>query len=170
MKLAVMGYSGAGKSTLARELGRRYGCPVLHLDQVNFLPGWAERDRDEARALVEDFLDRHDSWVIDGSYPSLCQQRRLEEADWVLFLDYDRWTCLFHVLKRQVRYRGAVRPDMAEGCPERMDGEFLRWLLWEGRTARRRRQHRDALAPYGEKTVIVKNRRQLDRCLEELPC
>ena len=125
---------------------------------------------DAVRALVEEFLDRHDSWVIDGSYPSLCQQRRLEEADRVLFLDYNRWTCLFHVLKRQVRYRGAVRPDMAEGCPERIDGEFLRWLLWEGRTARRRRQHRDALAPYGEKTVIVKNRRQLDRCLEELPC
>ena len=42
MKLAVMGYSGAGKSTLAQELGRRYGCPVLHLDQVHFLPGWEE--------------------------------------------------------------------------------------------------------------------------------
>ena len=36
MKLLVMGYSGAGKSTLARALGEQYGCPVLHLDTVQF--------------------------------------------------------------------------------------------------------------------------------------
>ena len=57
MKIAVIGYSGAGKSTLARELGRRYGCPVLHLDQVQFTAGWAERDRGEALAMVEKFME-----------------------------------------------------------------------------------------------------------------
>lgn len=45
MKIAVTGYSGAGKSTLARTLGERLGCPVLHLDTVQFTPGWVERDR-----------------------------------------------------------------------------------------------------------------------------
>lgn len=45
MKIAVMGYSGAGKSTLSRELGKRYGCPVLYLDQVQFEAGWIERDQ-----------------------------------------------------------------------------------------------------------------------------
>ena len=43
MKIAVTGYSGAGKSTLARTLGERLGCPVLHLDTVQFTPGWVER-------------------------------------------------------------------------------------------------------------------------------
>ena len=170
MKIAVMGHSGAGKSTLARELDRRYGCPVLHLDQVQFLPGWEERDREEACALVEDFLDRHDSWVIDGSYPSLCQQRRLREADQVLFLDYGRWTCLFRALGRLWRYRGRARPDMAEGCPERIDGAFLRWLLWEGRTVQRRQRHRQALAQCGGRAIVIKDQRQLDRYLEGTPC
>ncbi len=40
MKIAVLGYSGSGKSTLARRLGEYFQVPVLHLDVVNFLPGW----------------------------------------------------------------------------------------------------------------------------------
>lgn len=83
MKIAVLGYSGAGKSTLSRELGKRYGCPVLHLDQVQFEAGWIERDRGEALSQVEQFMSQ-ESWVIDGNYSAFLQERRLEEADCVI--------------------------------------------------------------------------------------
>ena len=66
MRIAIIGYSGAGKSTLARTLGERYGIPVLFLDTVQFTANWAERDRGEARAMVEAFMARPD-WVIDGN-------------------------------------------------------------------------------------------------------
>ena len=49
MKIAVIGYSGAGKSTLAKKLGKLFRCPVLHLDRIQFEPGWKERDRGEAK-------------------------------------------------------------------------------------------------------------------------
>ena len=39
-KIAVIGYSGAGKSTLASALGRKWGVDVLHIDCIQFLPGW----------------------------------------------------------------------------------------------------------------------------------
>ena len=48
MKIAVIGYSGSGKSTTADILGQKLNRPVLHLDRVNFLPGWQERDRRES--------------------------------------------------------------------------------------------------------------------------
>ena len=43
MKIAILGTSGSGKSTLAKRLGETYGLPVLHMDTVQFLPGWVER-------------------------------------------------------------------------------------------------------------------------------
>jgi adenylate kinase family enzyme len=33
-RVAILGTAGAGKSSLARELGRRTGLPVVHLDDV----------------------------------------------------------------------------------------------------------------------------------------
>ena len=80
MKVAVIGYSGSGKSTLAKKLGRIYQCPVLHLDRINFEPGWRERDPEDARRTVSGFLDENgeNGWIIDGNYSGLCQERRLK--------------------------------------------------------------------------------------------
>ena len=87
MKIAILGTSGSGKSTLAQKLGAAYNAPVLHLDAVHFLPGWVERPQEEMQALVQQFMDTHDSWVIDGHYSNVCYDRRLEEADQIIVLD-----------------------------------------------------------------------------------
>ena len=113
MKIAVLGYAGSGKSTLARALGDYYGLPVLHLDTVMFLPGWRERPQEEQLALVRDFMDRHEGWVIDGNYSNLLQPRRLAEADLVVMLLFGRLSSLARVTKRYRRFRGQSRPDMA---------------------------------------------------------
>jgi adenylate kinase family enzyme len=46
----------------------------------------------------------------------------------VIFLDLPRTLCLRRVLKRVVTYRRGGRPDMAEGCRERLDLKFMRWV------------------------------------------
>ncbi len=167
MKIAVMGYSGAGKSTLARALGKVYGCPVLHLDTVQFTPGWAERDREEARALVAAFMEQG-SWVIDGNYHGFYQDRRLAEADRIIFLNFSRFTCLRQAVRRYLTWHGKTREDMADGCLEKMDAEFVWWILWEGRSRRRRAHYRGILRQYAEKTVVLKNRKETDRYLRQI--
>lgn len=167
MKIAVLGFSGSGKSTLARTLAEGLGCPVLHLDRIQFASGWKLRDRGEAAALAEEFLDAHDSWVIDGNYKTFSQERRLREADSILFLNFSRWSCLLRVIRRSLRYRGGTRPDMADGCTEKLDWEFVRWVLWEGRSPAMLRR---ILENWPDKTVILKNQRQLDRYVEEMSC
>ena len=48
----------------------------------------------------------------------------------MVLLDYPRRLCLFRALRRILTWRGRTRPDMAADCPERLDGEFVRWI-WE---------------------------------------
>ena len=117
MKIAVMGYSGAGKSTLAKKLGRLYDCPVLYLDRIQFEPGWKERDREEAKRMAEAFLNENQDtgWIIDGNYAKFSQERRLEEADLIVFMDYTRRICLWQAVKRYLEYRDKTRESMAEG-------------------------------------------------------
>ena len=166
MKIAVVGYSGSGKSTLARRLGERSGLPVLHLDTVQFLPGWQERPEDEQFTLVQDFMDAHESWIIDGNYSHLLYEQRMDQADRILLLLFNRWSALWRVTKRYLRYRGKSRPDMTAGCEEKLDGDFVRWVLWKGRSKRQR--ERFALLPerYPDKCVVLKNQRQIDRSLK----
>lgn len=168
MKIAILGYSGSGKSTLAACLGERLGLAVLHLDSVNFLPNWELRERNEMNAIVGEFLDENENWVVDGTYKKCCLKRRMEEADLVIFLFLNRFTCFFRAWKRYRKYKGKTRTDMATGCSEKFDFEFARWLLWEGRTKRRKDAFKVLLKEYGEKAVVVKTQRELTALLKKI--
>lgn len=162
MKIAVIGYSGSGKSTLARKLGKRRRAEVLHLDSVHFLPGWGERTRKAEKEIVDRFLDSHSSWVIDGNYTKLSYARRMREADQIIILDFNRLSALLRILRRYHTYKGRRRPDMARGCNEKVDREFLRWVLYEGRTKEKRAVLKAVKKRYPRKTVILRNQRQID--------
>lgn len=168
MKIAVLGYSGSGKSTLAGKLADHYKIPVLFLDTVQFLPGWAERGREEGRSMVSDFLEKNSSWVIDGNYECFLQKERLEQADRVILLCFPRRICLCRAVKRYLRFRGKTRESMAAGCNEKFDWEFLWWILHQGRTGQRRSHYREIALRYREKTVVLKNPRRADEFMERI--
>jgi adenylate kinase family enzyme len=133
-KILVIGSGGAGKSTFARKLGGRLGLEVIHLDREHWRPGWVEMPKDEWRRKVEELAAR-ESWVMDGNYSGTLDVR-LAACDTVIFLDLPRAVCLWRVLKRAATYRGTSRPDMAEGCPEKIDFEFVKWV-WGYRSGSR---------------------------------
>jgi len=125
-RIAVIGPSGAGKSTLARRLGELTGLPVIHLDAHYFQPGWKAMAEEEWEPLVRQ-LAAGERWVIDGNF-SKTMDVRLSAADTIIFLDFSRWRCLWGVLKRLALNVGRTRADMAKGCVEKLDLEFLAWV------------------------------------------
>ena len=135
---------------------------VLHLDSVFWLPGWTRRSREEMREIVSRFLDSHDGWVIDGNYSRICFERKIEEADRILLLQFSALNCLWRVWKRYHKYKGCTRADMGEGCREKLDGEFVRWVLWKGRSRENRALLRNVREKFPEKVIVIRNQRQLD--------
>lgn len=168
LRIVVIGYSGSGKSTLADALGKQYKIPVLHLDSVHFLPGWQEREDTEKRQIVAGFMRENNDWVIDGNYRRLHYGERTEQADMIVELLFNRFVCLRRVWKRYRKYKGKTRPDMGEGCLEKLDWEFVTWVLRDGRTKNKKRHYKAVCERYPDKTVVLKNQRDVNKFLREL--
>lgn len=160
MKIAILGYSGSGKSTLSKYLSEKYSIPLLYLDTVQFLPNWELRDREEARSLVLDFINK-ESWVIDGNYTSFFQEERLSLADRIIYMKFNRLSCLYRVFKRYLQFKNTTRDSMAEGCKEKLDFEFIYWILHKGRDKETREHYKEILEKHRNKTIVIKNQKQL---------
>lgn len=169
MKIAVVGYSGAGKSTLATTLAQYYSIPKLHLDTLQFLPNWKMSERNWMQTQVNNFLESKENWVIDGNYSSFYYEERMEQANQIIFLNFSRWNCLFRAAKRYSKNKGKVRDSMAEGCPEKFDWEFIRWILHNGRTLAIRKRYKKLQTMYPNKLIILHNQKELNDFLAQLP-
>lgn len=144
-RIMVFGAPGSGKSTLARQLGARTGLPVVHLDQIFWKPGWEERPRAEANAMIAEVQARA-RWIIDGNRSAL-MPARAARAELMVYLDHPLWRRLWRVVRRTVRHRGQSRPDLQENCPERFSAEFLWYIVRTARRSHRFSMHVLAAAP-----------------------
>ncbi|MEX6505649.1 hypothetical protein [Jiella sp. M17.18] len=122
----VVGSPGSGKSTLAREIAGRFGHRLIHMDRIYWTAGWRLRPALDQLRMVEAAIDA-DGWIFDGNHTTSVQIRA-KRADTLIWLDLPRSLCIARVLKRVATGYGRVRQDMAEGCPERLDIGFLRWV------------------------------------------
>ena len=125
-KVLVIGSGGAGKSVFASRLGALLKIEVLHLDRFYWRSGWSEPPKDQWRTTVDGLL-RRDAWIKDGNYTGTLAMT-VDACDTVIFLDLPRVLCVWRVLKRALIYRNDVRPDMAEGCREKLNLAFIGWV------------------------------------------
>jgi adenylate kinase family enzyme len=167
-KVLVIGSSGAGKSTFTRRLGEATGLPVVHLDKLFWHPNWVETSKDEWVIKVEEAL-KGDSWIMDGNFSGTLAMR-LEACDAVIFLDMPHVVCVYRVLKRVALYRKGSRPDMAEGCDEKFDWEFLKWV-WNYPTRSKPKVEALLNSFENEKTIIrLKSKNEIKNFFDnELP-
>ncbi len=165
-KVLVIGSPGAGKSTLSTRLGKLLNLPVIHLDSHFWQPGWVETDRDIWRQKVTGLVSG-DRWIIDGDYGRTFDIR-FPAADTIIFLDFPTIVCLWRIIYRAISGIRRQRPDMAPGCPEKVDFEFIAWV-WNFRKRYRPRDI-EYIERYSAKKqiIILKNNFQTDAFLESI--
>lgn len=164
-RVIIIGCGGAGKSTLAHKMGELTGIPVVHLDKLFWKPGWVERTPEEFDPIIQQEIEK-DAWIMDGNFNRTMPQR-VKRCDTVIYLDFSRFACLMGILKRELTSYGKVRPDMGEGCPERVDFEFLKWV-WNYNKNKRERNYRLLNEATHAETIVLKNRRSVCRFLKAL--
>jgi adenylate kinase family enzyme len=157
-RVIIIGSPGAGKSTLARALAQRTGLPPIHLDVHFWQPGWVMPPMEEWRARL-DAIVAEPRWIIDGNYGSALE-RALPRADTMLWLDPPRRIALWRVACRHLTADSTARPDMAPGCPPKLDAEFLRYI-WHFKVIEHPRLTK-ALATHGAHLSTMVFRRDSD--------
>lgn len=162
----LIGSGGSGKSTLARQLGNILNIQVYHLDAIFWKANWEGVSKEEQISIQTDLVKK-DEWLIDGNYGGTLDIR-MDAADTIIFLDINRTICTYRALKRMLKYRNKTRPDMGEGCEEKFDFDFLRWI-WNYPKMKRpdilRKLHD---LPENKQIIILKSKKDVQTFLEYL--
>ncbi|CAH0196070.1 hypothetical protein SRABI96_01795 [Peribacillus sp. Bi96] len=127
-RIMVIGVSaGVGKSTFARGLGEYLNIEVHHLDTFYWRPGWVEAPLNDFISAQKEVLS-HSKWIIEGNYSDSFALRS-EHADTIIYLELPLHVCLYRVVKRRLSYIGKTRPDMSVGCNEKLDWQFVKFIM-----------------------------------------
>src|SRR5699024_11024103 len=169
-RIMVMGVSaGVGKSTFARKLGEILNIDVYHLDSFYWKPGWVEAPQEEFANSQQEIVEQ-DEWIIEGNY-NRTYDIRAQHADTIIYLELPLFVCLYRVFKRWISHIGKTRLDMGEGCKEKLDYQFLKYIFTTYN--RRKKQMRDKFQRLEEsdpamKIVILKGKTDIQDYLDEL--
>ncbi len=115
-RVMVIGNAGGGKSTMCKVLSTVHALPYYAIDKIQWKPNWVLTPEPEYTDAHEELLSKP-RWLIDGfgSWSSI--ERRLREADTIVFVDHPIWVHYWWATKRQIKSLFFGRPDGPEGCP-----------------------------------------------------
>lgn len=102
-------------------------------------------------------------WIIDGMKLGVLAER-LAAADTVIYLEVSTRACLTGILRRRIRFRGQLRPELA--VYDRINWEFVRWIVSFRR--RQRPRNLELLTGYDSDLGVVTHRRELRPLLASL--
>ena len=112
-RIMIMGSPCSGKSTFAVILSELLKLPVVHLDKISIKyinNGAWDMMNDEIHTAANQSM-----WIIEGNFTAT-RDYRLERADTVIYLDFDRYTCLSRLLIRRIKNFIQPHSDRT-GCP-----------------------------------------------------
>lgn len=116
-RVMIIGNGGGGKTTLARELHRRTGLPLHHVDTHQFLPGWQVLDKAALDARLA-ALAAQERWIIDGFGSRDAIEQRMRLADLIVYVDHPIWLHYWWATKRQLKSIRGSRAELQPGCNE----------------------------------------------------
>ena len=122
-RIVIIGNSGSGKSHLAKSLSKIYSIPIIHLDQLFWMPGGfnEKRPKDEVKNEIEQ-KRKDNSWIAEGVFGELAELF-LARAETLIYLDLDWATCHSSLM---VRGSESSRQLLSAKAEE----NFRNLLLW----------------------------------------
>ncbi|MBT4792483.1 MAG: hypothetical protein HON90_13005 [Halobacteriovoraceae bacterium] len=164
-RILITGSSGAGKTTLARRLAQKYDLPLINLDQHFWQPNWEKPDMEAWHSEVSELV-KGDKWVIEGNYASTFDVR-FPRATTLIHFDLPRVLCLYRCIKQRIKTGRKARSDMAEGCIERFEWNFYKYV-WSYPAKHSPKVFEDAKKLFSGELVVLKSSEDVFKLEESL--
>jgi adenylate kinase family enzyme len=161
--------SGVGKSTFARKLGEALNITVYHLDAFYWKPGWVEASLEEFSKAQQEIVSQP-QWIIEGNYNTTFEIRA-EHADTIIYLELPLRVCLYRVVKRWLMNIGRTRADLGEGCKEKLDWKFIKFIYTTYYPRKKKMNERfQAFQAVGTKKEIItlKSKQEIHSYIEKI--
>lgn len=159
-KILVIGCCGAGKSTFSKKLEKTLKLPLIHLDKYYHKPNWEEPKKEEWEIVLRKLV-KQKRWIMDGNYADSFDIR-FPLADTIIYLDYPSIKCCLRVIKRNITDFRKKRSDIADGCKERFDLSFLKFVLMFNYKNRSNIYNRLEKIKTAKDVIILKNDKEAD--------
>ena len=162
-RILIIGLQGAGKSTFANRLGKKLNREVIHLDKFYYQADWKHtQTKEEWREEVKGLADR-EKWIMDGNYHSTLDIR-IPRADTIIFLDFNKFLCLYRIFKRVLVVKGQPF-DKAHGNKERVSWSLMMKIL---KFPRKKTYERLEMFKDSKKIYILKNSKEVEDLLNKM--
>jgi len=166
-KIMVIGVSaGVGKSTLAKKIAKKLDIPVYHLDTLYWKPGWVEAEMEDF-SKAQEVIVQQSQWIIEGNYSSTFDLR-FNHADTIVYVEKPLLTCLYRVVKRRIQNHGRTRSDMTPGCEEKIDWQFIKFILTTYHRRKKKMAQRCETFKDTKQVIMVRNNREIEALMERL--
>ncbi len=165
-KVLIIGCPGSGKTTFAKELAKRTGLPLVHLDKLYHRDNWQIRiSKEEIDALIQAELEKPE-WILDGNY-NRTLEHRLQYCDTVFYFDLPMYVSLWGAIKRTIINYGKTRDDVSGNCIEKFDKQKLNFFKFIINFNREHRQDYIKLLNEAENVdvMIFKSRKDVENFL-----
>ncbi|WKJ90401.1 hypothetical protein QZJ86_20715 [Methylomonas montana] len=114
MRTVIIGNSGSGKTWLAKRLAEKKATPMVHLDDIFWLPGGFNEMRDPAEvSRIIDTASATKNWIVEGVYGNLAQQF-LPSASTLIWLELPWVVCQQRLALRGLESKAHMGREQSE--------------------------------------------------------
>lgn len=166
MKIHIIGCSSSGKTYLAKELSEKYNIPHFDLDDIQWddnADGYGVKMPIEKRTELLNNILENDSWIIEGVYYAWVG-KCFEDADKIYVLDMPKRVYTYRIIKRTIKRKLGLEKGKKETLKSVY--KLLKWTdTFQNKSMP---EIRKILSAYPEKTVWVRNRKEVQRIIDRI--